>query len=37
VVKCKKGTKISDLAGSWKISDEETKRIENYIERAWKK
>ena len=33
----KKGTKISDLAGSWKISDEEAEEIENYIDKAWKK
>jgi hypothetical protein len=33
----KKSTKISDLAGSWKISDEEAKEIENYIDKAWEK
>ena len=33
----RKGVKISDLAGTWKISDEEAKEIEDYIDRAWKK
>lgn len=32
----KKGTKISDLAGSWKISDKETEEIKSAIDEAWK-
>ena len=32
-----KGVKITDLAGSWKISDEEIKEIEASISEAWKK
>lgn len=33
----KKGVKISDLAGSWKISDNEAEAIKASIETAWKK
>jgi predicted CopG family antitoxin len=33
----KKGTKISDLAGSWKMSDEEAQEIKTSIDEAWKK
>ena len=33
----KKGTKISTSPGSWKISDEEAKEIEDYIDQAWEK
>ena len=33
----KKGVKISDLAGSWKISDEEAEEIKASIDAAWKK
>ena len=36
-IKPKKGTKISDLAGSWNISDKEAKEIEAAIEESWKK
>jgi hypothetical protein len=35
--KIKKGTKISDLAGSWKMSDEEAAKMEAAIENSWKK
>lgn len=35
--KKKKGTKISDLAGSWDMSDEEAKEIEAAIDRSWEK
>ena len=35
--KRKKGTKISDLAGSWKMSDEEAEEIKESIEMAWEK
>jgi hypothetical protein len=31
----KKGTKISDLAGTWKISDKEADEIKTSIEKAW--
>jgi predicted CopG family antitoxin len=33
----KKGAKISDLAGSWKISDEEAQEIKTSIDEMWKK
>jgi len=33
----KKGAKISDLAGSWKISDEEAQEIKTSIDETWKK
>jgi predicted CopG family antitoxin len=33
----KKGVKISDLAGSWKISDKEAREIKTSIDAAWKK
>jgi predicted transcriptional regulator len=32
-----KGRKISDLAGSWNITDAELKEIETAIEESWKK
>ena len=32
----KKGTKISDLAGSWKMSDREAEEIKATIDKAWK-
>jgi hypothetical protein len=32
-----KGRKISDLAGSWNITDAEFKEIETSIEESWKK
>lgn len=32
----KKGTKISDLAGSWKISDKEAEEIKSAMDEAWK-
>ena len=32
-----KGRKISDLAGSWNITDAEFKEIETSIEETWKK
>jgi hypothetical protein len=32
----KKGVKISDLAGSWKISDQEADEIKGSIDAAWK-
>ena len=32
-----KGRKISDLAGSWNITDAELKEIETSIEKSWKK
>lgn len=32
-----KGVKITDLAGSWNITDEEIKEIEASINEAWKK
>ena len=32
-----KGRKISDLAGSWNITDVELKEIETSIEESWKK
>jgi hypothetical protein len=32
----KKGSKISDLAGSWKMTDQEAADIEASIERTWK-
>jgi predicted CopG family antitoxin len=31
----KKGVKISDLAGSWNISDKEVKGIKESISQAW--
>lgn len=33
--KIKKGTKISDLAGSWDITDEEAEEIAASIKKAW--
>ncbi len=33
----KKGAKISDLAGAWKMSDEEAQEIKTFIDEAWKK
>jgi hypothetical protein len=33
--KRKKGTKISDLAGTWNITDEEAEKIETAINQAW--
>jgi predicted CopG family antitoxin len=33
----KKGAKISDLAGSWNITDQEAKEIETAISQTWKK
>ena len=33
----KKGTKISDLAGSWDLTDEEVKEIKASIIQAWEK
>jgi predicted CopG family antitoxin len=33
----KKGVKISDLAGSWKISEQEGEEIKDSIYAAWKK
>ncbi len=35
--KRKKGTKISDLAGSWDMTDEEAAKIEAAIDESWKK
>ena len=32
-----KGRKISDLAGSWNITDAEFKEIETSMEKSWKK
>ena len=32
----RKGAKISDLAGSWKMSDREAEEMENAISEAWK-
>ena len=32
-----KGNKISDLAGSWTITDEEFKEIKSSIDESWKK
>jgi lipoate-protein ligase A len=32
-----KGVKITDLAGSWNITDEEIKEIKASISEAWKK
>ena len=32
-----KGRKISDLAGSWNISDAEFKEIKSSIDESWKK
>ena len=32
-----KGRKISDLAGSWNITDAEVKEIQTSIEESWKK
>jgi hypothetical protein len=37
VVEGKKGVKISDLAGSWKMSDREAEEIKASIDAAWKK
>lgn len=33
----KKGKKISDLAGSWNVTDKEFKEIELSISKAWEK
>jgi hypothetical protein len=33
--KIKKGTKISDLAGSWDMTDEEAAEMEAAIEKSW--
>ena len=33
----KKGKKISDLAGSWNVTDKELKEIESAISKAWEK
>jgi predicted nucleic acid-binding Zn-ribbon protein len=33
----KKGKKISDLAGSWNVTDKELKEIESSISKAWEK
>jgi predicted nucleic acid-binding Zn-ribbon protein len=33
----KKGKKISDLAGSWNVTDREFKEIESSISKAWEK
>ncbi|MCW4006762.1 MAG: hypothetical protein NWF04_09275 [Candidatus Bathyarchaeota archaeon] len=33
----KRVTKISDLAGSWDVSDQEAKEIEEAIEGSWEK
>ncbi|MCL5877711.1 MAG: hypothetical protein M1540_07870 [Candidatus Bathyarchaeota archaeon] len=33
----KKGVKISDLAGSWKMTDREAEEIKASIDEAWKK
>jgi predicted nucleic acid-binding Zn-ribbon protein len=33
----KKGKKISDLAGSWNVTDKEFKEIESSISKAWEK
>ena len=33
----KKGTKISDLAGSWKLTDTEHREIQAAISQAWEK
>ena len=33
----KKGKKISDLAGSWNVTDKELKEIELSISKAWEK
>ncbi len=35
--KRKKGTKITDLAGSWEVNDEEIKQIKASISNAWGK
>jgi predicted CopG family antitoxin len=35
--KRKKGTKITDLAGSWEVNDEELKEIKASISQAWEK
>ena len=32
----KRGTKISDLAGSWKMTDKEAEEIKSSIGEAWK-
>lgn len=32
-----KGKKISDLAGSWKLTDREHKEIKNSLDESWKK
>ncbi len=32
-----KGTKISDLAGSWVVSDKELKEIKGSLNEAWEK
>jgi predicted CopG family antitoxin len=33
----KRGTRISDLAGSWDVTDEELKEIKFSISQAWEK
>ncbi len=33
----KRGTRISDLAGSWDVTDEELKEIKLSISQAWEK
>jgi hypothetical protein len=35
ISRSKKGEKISDLAGSWDVSDEEVKEIKASISQAW--
>jgi len=35
VVKGKRGVKISDLAGSWKMSDKESEELMASIKSAW--
>jgi uncharacterized protein YbaP (TraB family) len=35
ISRIKKGTKISDLAGTWKMSDEEAVEMEAAIEKSW--
>jgi hypothetical protein len=36
MLKIKKGTKISDLAGSWDMSDEEAEEIAASIRKMWR-
>ncbi len=33
----RRGVKISDLAGSWDLADEDAEDVKNAIDRAWKK